>query len=399
MLRQILPLLIFVVGSLPVEGAMTDVVRGNNQFAVDLFGKARVRPGNLFFSPYSISTALAMTYAGARGQTAREMASTLHFPAEGDALHASFAALDRSIEGESGTKAFQLDTANALWGQRGLSYLPEFLKITEANYRAGLHPVDFMGNPEAARKTINAWVEERTRDKIKDLLGPLDIRPDTDLVLTNAIYFKGAWAVPFPRAATHDEVFGNGDKSYPIPTMHLTSRFGYLDGEGDGFQALDLPYAGNALSMVVLLPKKVDGLAALEASLTAPKLAGWLGRLSPQKVEVSLPRFKLEYGLELSEALKSLGMPSAFEPKADFSGMTADRRLFISKVIHKAFADVNEEGTEAAASTAVIMTRGLAVVPNRPPIVFRADHPFLFLIRDVRSGSILFLGRVINPKA
>jgi serpin B len=403
MIHAMIPLLVVAIGAGPEGVAVKDLVSGNNQFAIDLYGQARARPGNLFFSPYSISTALAMTYAGANGETAREMATTLRFPIEGSTLHAGFAQLDARINGGGETRPFELSVANALWGQKGLSYRPEFLKLTETCYKAGLHPVDFAADPDAARTLINRWVEDRTHDKIKDLLGSSDVGKDTDLILTNAIYFKGAWAVPFNKQLTKDEGFRTSDfltelSPVPVPMMHVTSEFGYLDDTTGGLQILSLPYAGKTLSMVVLLPRKTDGLANLEASLTSSKLGGWLTKLSNQRVDVAMPKFKLECGLGLSQILASMGMPKAFTPVADFSGMTSDRRLYISAVIHKAFADVNEEGTEAAAATGVVMKRALSVVPAKPPIVFRADHPFLFLIRDEPTGSILFMGRMTQPK-
>ncbi len=247
------------------------------------------------------------------------------------------------------------------------------------------------------RKTINLWVEQQTRDKIKDLLAPPDVTKDTDLILTNAVYFKGAWATPFPKGATKDVPFKDGKTSNPVPTMHLTDQFGYV--ETDDVQGLDLHYVGNELSAFLLLPKKEDGLAALEASLSSPAVEGWLAKLTRQRVQVSLPRFKVETSSELSKTLSAMGMPSAFEPKlADFSGIATDRKLYLSAVIHKAFAEFNEEGTEAAAATAAVVMRATAVYAQRPPVVFRADHPFLFLIRDLRSGSILFMGRVEYPK-
>lgn len=396
MLRRLIPLLIVAIGAGPEGVAMKDVVRGNNQFAFDLYGKVRAGSGNVFLSPYSISAALAMTSAGAKGETARQMAEALHLPSDGEALHSGFAQLDAQLVGGEDPRPYQLNIANALWGQQGLGYRPEFLRLTETYYRAGLHQVDFGRHHEIARETINSWVEEQTKDKIKDLIGPRDITPATDLVLTNAIYFKGTWSNPFPKLATKDEDFTTTeDKRFPVPMMHQSGSFNCF--EADSIQALELPYEGNTLSMVVLLPRKVNGLGDLETGLTASKLDGWLARLSRQPVQVALPRFKLECGFELAGALTSLGMSLAFSPEADFSGITEDRKLFISAVIHKAFADVNEEGTEAAAATAVMMLRSMAKV-SRPPVVFRADHPFLFLIRDVRSGSILFLGRVTNPK-
>jgi serpin B len=395
MMSCVIPLLVVAIGAGPEGVAMNDVVPGNNRFAFDLFGKVRDRPGNLVFSPYSISTALAMTYTGANGQTAREMAETLHFPTDGKALDSGFAALRALIGGEGEDRPYQFSTANALWGQQGLHYRAEFLKRAEASFGAGLRSVDFLNDPEGARKAINAWVEKQTRDKIKELISASNIDKDTDLILTNAIYFKGSWTVPFPKTSTKDEDFKDGQTSKPVPTMHLTSHFGYL--EADDLQALDLPYVGNDLSMVILLPKKVDGLAGLESSLTSDKVEGWLARLSRKNVQVARPRFKVESSCELARTLASMGMPSAFGSQADFSGMTTDRALYLSAVIHKAFAEVNEEGTEAAAATAVVMKRFLAVRPYEAPVVFQADHPFLFLIRDLRSGSILFVGRVANP--
>ena len=402
MLRRLIPLLVVAIGAGPEEVAMKDVARGNNQFAVDLYGKVRGGTGNVFFSPYSISAALAMTSAGARGETARQMADTLHFPADGEALHSAFAGLDAQINGGPEPRPYQLSTANALWGQQGLNFRPEFLKLTETYYRAGLRQVDFAGNPEAARKRINGWVEEQTRDKIKDLIGSGAIRRDTELVLTNAIYFKGAWSVPFSRPATKDEDFATLGKRSPVPMMHRTGSLNYLDGVG--FQALELPYAGNALSMVVLLPKKADGLGDLEATLTGPKLDGWLAKLSwAGRSRFRCPGSSWNAGSSLKKRRRcrrwGCRWRSAAEESRTSRGSARDRKLFISAVIHKAFVDVNEEGTEAAAATAVTddsASHGDGL--QEPPVVFRADHPFLFLIRDVRSGSILFLGRVTEPE-
>ena len=239
-------------------------------------------------------------------------------------------------------------------------------------------------------------MEQQTHDKIKELLGASAVSKDTDLILTNAIYFKGAWAVPFHKEATKDEPFGDGTNSSPVPTMHQTERAFYL--ESSTFQALELGYLGGKLSMVILLPKQIYGLAALEASLSSTQVETWLGQLGSQEVVVSLPRFQLESANELTSTLADLGMPLAFSREADFSAIATDRRLFLSAVIHKAFAEVNEKGTEAAAATGVGMARMSAVQVHKPPVVFKADHPFLFLIRDRPSGSILFLGRVTRPQ-
>jgi serpin B len=370
-------------------------VKGNTEFALSLYGRLRGRDGNLFFSPYSISTALAMTCEGARGQTADEMAKALHFTPDRDRLRAAFAALlAQTRAGKEGD--YQLSVANALWGQSGIGFLPDFLNHTRESYGAGLREVDFAGSTEAARQAINAWVEQQTKDKIKDLLPPGVLTGDTRLVLTNAIYFKGFWALQFKKSATKEEPFRTaGGGPVKAPLMHQTGDFKYADG-GD-FQALELPYRGDDLSMVVLLPKKADGLAALEQKLTGPNLRAWLGKLRKQEVQVALPKFKMTREFNLNATLKALGMRRAFVPGgADFSGMAGSvgRKLFIQAVVHKAFVDVNEQGTEAAAATAV----GVATTSEPPPPpVFRADHPFVFLIRDNRSGSALFLGRLTNP--
>jgi serpin B len=370
-------------------------VKANTEFALGLYDKLRTRDGNLFLSPYSISTALAMTYEGACGETAEEMAKALHFTPDHERLRAAFAALlARTRPGKKDD--YQLSVANALWGQKNFGFLPEFLNHTRESYGAGLREVDFIGSTEEARKTINAWVEKQTKDKIKDLLQPGILTEDTRLVLTNAIYFKGLWARQFKKSATKEEPFRTaGGGSVKAPLMHQTGDFKYAHG-GD-FQALELPYRGDDLSMVVLLPKKADGLPALEAKLTASNLDAWLGKLQKQEVEVALPRFKMTRSFGLNATLKALGMRRAFVPGgADFTGMAGSegRRLFIQAVVHKAFVDVNEEGTEAAAATAVAV--GADSEPPPPP-VFRADHPFVFLISDNRSGSVLFLGRLANP--
>ncbi|MFH2019298.1 MAG: serpin family protein, partial [bacterium] len=369
------------------------VVTGNNKFALDIYAQLRNQEGNLFFSPYSISTALSMTYAGARGETETQMAKTLHFNLEQKRLHPAFAQLVRNLIAEK--KGYQLNIANALWGQKGYGFLELFLQITSQNYGAGLHEIDFAGNTEDARKTINDWVEKQTQDKIKELLKPGVLDSLTRLVLTNAIYFKGNWVSQFKEEKTIiDAPFTLiTSQKIKVPMMNQQEEFKYM--EENGFQALEMPYIDNELSMVVLLPDKVDGLADLEKSLTMENLTTWLLKLRKQKIDAWLPRFKMTCEFSLADVLKSMGMSDAFAlPPADFSGMTGKKDLFISAVIHKAFVEVNEEGTEAAAATAV----GIGLTSARQIPVFRADHPFIFLIRDIRSGSILFMGRVMNPE-
>jgi serpin B len=375
----------------------TAVTEGNNAFAVALYGQLRHQSGNLFFSPESISTALAMAYAGARASTASEMAKTLHFTLPPGKLHPAMGALLRDLN--AAHEGYQLNVANALWAQQGYTFLDDFLSLLKTDYDAGLNQVDFKGATEAARLTINQWVEQKTQDKIKDLLQPGALRPDTRLVLTNAIYFKGDWETQFDKAQTKNEDFHLSEaQTATAPLMHREGRFNYFDG--GTFQILEIPYKSMQLSMIVFLPKEAGGLSALEQSLTGSKLQQWLGKLtSVPKVIVTMPKFKMTQQFELGSTLRAMGMPQAFSGSADFSGMTGHRDFAISEVIHKAYVDVNEEGTEAAAATAVTM-RALAMrAPEGPPPVFRADHPFVFMIRDNRSSGILFMGRMADPRS
>jgi len=371
---------------------LNQAAKAVNAFCVDLYTNLGEKEGNLFFSPYSLSTALGMTYAGARGNTAAEMAATLHFPA-GDAVHPMLGALARHLDEDPGP--CELHVANALWCQRDYRLLAEFLEVAENNYRARASQMDFVADAEGARRTINAWVEDQTKERIKDLIGPGVLDALTRLVLTNAIYFKGQWMAQFDESRTMDGEFRVSPmERVQAPLMRQSDRFGYR--ETDGLQILELPYAGANLSMVVLLPREVDGLASLENGLTPAKLDEWLGGLVKQEVAVTLPRFKLTSEFELGDVLARMGMPEAFTFEADFSGMSGSKDLYISAVLHKAFVDVNEEGTEAAAATAVVMRQKSA--PVRPK-EFVADRPFIFLIRDVRSGAILFAGRLVDPSA
>jgi serpin B len=377
-------------GAAPPED-VSAVVKGNNEFAFDLYGRLRGREGNLFFSPESIATALGMAHAGARGDTADEMAKALHFPLDQGKLSAAHAALLRERNGGGRQRGYELSVVNALWGQRGHGFGADFLKLLRKDYGAGLQEVDFKGDAEGARRQINAWVEKQTRDKIKDVIGEGGLSTDSRLVLTNAIYFKGDWDSRFQKVLTRDGPFRlSAAEQVQVPMMHQTKKFGYFDG--GSFQALEMPYVGKELAMVVLLPKEADGLAELEKSLTADALAGWTSRLAEENVQVALPRFKTSSAFSLKDTLSDMGMKRAFEESADFSGMGGQERLCLSAVVHKAYVDVNEEGTEAAAATAV----GVHTV-SWEGYLFIADHPFVFLIRDTRDGGILFLGRVVNP--
>ena len=351
-----------------------------------------------------------MTYAGAVGETSEQMARALHFPTSDEVLSeinvtgnpmtpeefaGVFGEIIKDLNARGDREKYELRVANALWGQKSYRFLPSFTSRVETAYGGKLQELDFVRAAEQARQTINRWVEKQTNDKIRDLIpaGVLDAM--TRLVLTNAIYFKGKWAHPFEEKRTREAPFTLTDGSKtPVDMMHQTERFGYA--ETDALQVLEMPYAGDELSLVILLPRKTDGLTAMEEELTPEHVETWLAQIRRREVIVSVPKFKLTSKFNLERLLGSMGMPLAFSRGADFSGMTGAPDLFISAVIHQAYVDVNEEGTEAAAATAVTM-KLTSIGPTRTP-AFRADHPFIFMIRDKTSGSILFLGRIMNPQ-
>jgi serine protease inhibitor len=366
-------------------------VQGNIDFAFDLYQRLRKAEGNLFFSPFSISTALAMTYAGARRDTEVQIAQALHFLLGQGQLHPSFASLEAKL-GDIGSKGhIKLRVANTLWPQKGYALLEEFLALTKQHYGVLITPVDY-GNAEAARHIINSWAEGKTEGKIKDLIPPGMLNVLTRLVLVNAIYFKGNWASQFDRNLTRDAPFWvTPDEQVQVPMM--TQKYEFRYGECDGLQVLELPYSGDDLSMIVFLPTERDGMAKLEESMTEENLRRWIRNLWKTEVMVFLPSFEMTFPFRLDDTLISMGMVDAFSKKADFSGMDGSKELYIGAVLHKAFVAVNEEGTEAAAATAIIPCKE----PLSSPPVFRADHPFVFLIRENSTGSILFLGRVLNP--
>ena len=376
---------------------VSGIAGGSNQFALDLYQQLRSKEGNLFCSPSSISTALAMAYAGAAGETKTEMANTLHFQMPEEQLHNEMQALQSFWNTPDKKQGIRLNLANRLWGQESYEFLPQFLGITRDNYGAELARVNFAQN-EQARQTINRWVEDKTENKITDLIPAGAINSDTKLVLTNATYFHGIWTKPFKKARTQEEDFHlSALDKIKVPMMHRWGEYRY--SAIDELQLLELPYGDGSLSMVVLLPKEIDGLADLEAKLTFQNLQLWMAGLNRKTdVKVYLPKFKTTSQFELSSTLRAMGMESAFDPNtADFTGMTGARDLFISAVIHKAFVDVNEEGTEAAAATGIIMEPTSAPADPTEPPVFRADHPFVFVVRDNRNSAILFMGRIENP--
>ena len=380
---------------------LATLVAGNSDFAFDLYQALKNTDGNLFYSPHSISLALAMTYAGARGETAQQMADTLHFTLENNRLHPAFNWLDIELasrgKGAKGKdeEGFRLNIVNAIWGQEGYKFLSEFLDVLAENYGAGLRILDFANAPEESRITINNWVSDQTEGRIEDLIPPRAIHALTRLVLTNAIYFNAAWQYPFKEEMTEDGPFYLLDGGeVTVPMMKQTESFGYA--EGDGYQAVELPYDGRELSMVILLPR-AGQFEAFEGSLDTHRVDGIVRGLGHKRVALTMPKFEFESEFRLKNALSDMGMPDAFLWEvADFSGMTGNRDLFIADVIHEAFVSVDEAGTEAAAATAVVMTM---TAPPGAPVEVTVDHPFIFLIRDIETGAILFFGRVVNPSA
>lgn len=369
------------------------VGRMNNAFAVDLYARlTRENEKNVFFSPTSVQTALAMAWAGARGATARELATAMRFGNDPGGTKA-LAEFLRDLNGRGKQRGYELSVANALWGMKAYSFSPAYLHTVETDYGGHLAELDFENATEAARQTINAWVAAQTYDKIKELLESLD--PGTRLVLTNALYFKSPWQLPFDKKATADADFmaANGQKA-TAPFMHQTAVFGYA--EDDAVQMLELPYGEGDLAMRVFLPKSNDGLPSFEKALTARRLYDLADRSKPNQVSVSLPRFKVETRYQLERELPEMGIPLAFSPQADFSGMSSAEHFHIDEVIHKAFVRIDEEGTEAAAATAIVLL-GSSGEAHYERKVFRADHPFMFVIVHRPSGAMLFMGRVENP--
>ena len=383
---------------LATDSELTDLVRGNNDFAFNLYQKLREEEsGNLFYSPYSISLALAMTYAGARDETERQMSNALHFILSQDKLHSAFNALDLQLasrgEGSSGQdgKGFRLNIANAIWGQQGYDFLQNFLDKLAENYGAGMRIANFTEAPENSRTAINDWVAQQTEEKIKDLIPSGAIDNLTRLVLTNAIYFNAAWLHPFDARSTAEGDFhlltGN---SVRVPMMRQTESFGYANNTG--YQAVELLYDGSEISMVILLPDK-GTFDPFEKSLNAELVSQISKDLRRNRIELIMPSFEFEAQFKLGAMLQKMGMSDAFNPQlADFSGMDGTKRLSISDAFHKAFVLVNENGTEAAAATGVVI--GVTSLPPRVTV----DRPFIFLIRDIATNTTLFVGRVIDPR-
>ncbi len=382
------------------EADVAALAAGNSAFALDLYGALRAQDGNLFFSPYSVSLALAMTYAGARGDTEAQMAKVLHYTLAQERLHPAFNALDQQLasrgsgaQGQDG-KGFRLKLANSIWGQSGYRFLPEYLETLARNYGAGLRLADFARAPEPARLTINDWVKNQTEGKIPELLAQGVIKELTRLVLVNAVYFNAAWKYPFEQASTRPGPFILLDgRRVDVPMMSQTRTLAYARGEG--YQAVELPYDGGELSLVVLLPDS-GAFERFEGSLSSDRVEATLNGLRPVQVALTMPKFTYDSSFSLAEKLSGMGMPDAVTPgRADLSGMDGGRDLFVSDVIHKAIVVVDERGTEAAAATGAVI--GITSAPAQPPVTLVVDRPFVFLIRDLKTGTLLFVGRVLRP--
>jgi len=385
------------------------LAEGNTAFAFDLYrAVAAQQDGNFLFSPYSMSLALAMVYAGARGETEAQMGQTLHYTLPQDRLHATFNALDLALTGltqptpeggedeESGD--LRLHIANAVWGQQGYDFLPAYLDLLAANYGAGLRLLDFAAGPDAARQAINGWVSDQTEERIQDLLPPNSVGPDTRLVLVNAIYFYGAWADQFDEASTQDDPFTLLDGGQVTVPMMAQGGLSLPYMAGDGFTAVELPYGTGQAAMLVILPD-AGRFAEVEAALDAARLAEIRQGLSSAAIgTLKMPRFEFESTLDLKDLLVGMGLTLPFEDAADFSGITDPTSLRIDAAVHKANITVDENGTEAAAATAVVMVEAAAMIPDQTVDVI-LDRPFIFAILDRSTGTVLFLGRVLNPAA
>lgn len=387
------------------EGELNQLVEGNTAFALDFYHAVKEEQENFIFSPHSLSVAFAMTYAGARNNTEIQMAQTLHFNLPGERLHAAFNALDLALNsrGQGGENSegtdFKLNIVNAAWAQDGYPFLQDFLDLLAVDYGAGMYILDFVSDPESSRQTINNWVAQQTEDKIKDLLPPDSIDGLTRLVLTNAIYFYGAWAIPFDEDLTGIGNFYLTDGDVvSVPTMSFSQRT--KQGETllavvlDGYTGVELPYKGKEISMLILVPDRgrfFEFEQALDANLidhTVESLTSW-------DLNLRMPKFKYESEFQLKDTLSQLGMPEAFDPgNADFSGITGTRELAIKEGYHKGFISVDEKGTEAAAATGVVIT----LTGAGTPFTVTIDRPFIYLIRDIQTNAILFIGRVMNPE-
>ncbi|MBN1273456.1 MAG: serpin family protein [Candidatus Aminicenantes bacterium] len=372
---------------------MQTIVKSNNIFGFDLYHRYKGEEGNLFFSPYSISSALSMTYEGAKEKTAEEMRAVLHLPADINTIHSAFKIIYEELN--KADKSYKLTTANALWAQKDYAFVKEYFSVVEKYYGGRVTNLNFKTKTEKARLTINSWVEDKTNDKIKDLIPKGILSPETRLVLTNAIYFKADWLQQFSGENTKERKFLlSSGQEVNAQMMHKTSHFFY--GETDHIQILEMDYVGRDLSMLIILPKEND-IGKIESIISPQNLDAWKNSMKSERVRVALPKFSFETKYFMAEDLKEMGMPTAFRyPDADFTGMSPTGELCINEVIHQTFVEVAEYGTEAAAATAVTMRAGSALQQEQPKI-FNADHPFIFIIQQKDTGNILFIGRLSDP--
>ncbi len=382
---------------------LDQLAAGNTAFAFDLYQSVRARTGNLVYSPYSISLAFAMAYGGARGETAAQMADVLHYTLSEGQFHPAFNALDLDLSRRPDQAAdvdeedrFELTIANALWGQEDWPFLPEYLDLLATNYGAGMRLVDFANAPENARRQINNWVSDQTKKRIQDIVPPGMLDASTRLVLANAIYFKATWQYEFDPNETSDAPFYLLDgETVSVEMMRLETGKNYAYAAGDGWQAIALPYKGGLTEMVIIVPD-AGNFEAFESGLTAERYDSIVSALESQQVLLAMPKFTFETDYGLSDTLAQMGMADAFDPsRADFSGMDGQRVLYVSDALHKAFIAVDEKGTEAAAATIVVM--GVSAIPEEG-INLTIDRPFFYAIRDVPTGTILFMGRVVDPR-
>ena len=368
---------------------LDNVIIANNQFNFNIYSKLiKNNDENIFYSPYSISSAFAITYEGARGKTAKEIQSVFRFPLNNDTRRNEFLEIYNELNKDN--KKYQLNTANALWAAKNYKFLEEYFNVIKKYYGGNVTNLDFINDPEGSRKIINDWVEDQTNDKIKDLIPQGVIDALTRLVITNAIYFKGKWKKQFDEKYTSERDFNiDSNKSVKVPMMYLKDKFNYTKTEE--LQIIELPYKGNDISMLIFLPNE-NNISIIDKAINVQNLTTWKENLTESKVKLYLPKFTFETKYSLIETLNKMGMITAFSGGADFSGMDGSKNLFIKSVIHQAFINVNEEGTEAAAATSVTSATCIDMTP-----VFRADHPFIFLIQERESGNILFMGRAMDP--
>lgn len=381
----------------------TTVARSINAFALDYWRIAASEPGNRVISPASLVFAFAMTYAGAEGETAQELAKTFHFDAAGESLHAGLRGL---MAAWNEADAVELTVANRLFAEKTYAFQPAFVRLTTDLYAAPMQPMDFRGDADGSRQQINTWVQQHTKERIRDLLPPGSLDDTTRLVLTNAIYLKADWQTPFAKESTQPATFHAKGRDVQAPTMAMAEHLAFAADAAAGVRLLQLPYVGDRLAMLLVLPDAVDGLAAVETKLDAAALDRWAAAVdapaAAQRVDLRLPKLVIDppTSTPLKAALQALGVKRAFDPEgAQLEAMApAPPPLYISNAFHKAFIEIDEKGTEAAAATAVVMAEG-AGMPAAPPVSFHVDRPFLFVLRDRVSGAVLFMGRVEDPTA